>query len=344
MSDDNNVYLTRIQSTVLKGIAIFCIISHNFFHLFPPVTYQNEMTLNPANAFNFIHDFSWPEIINCLFSFLGFYGVYIFVLLSGYGITKAFMTADKKTVYFIAEHIFKIYKLLLISALVYCIIVPDISFRALGKVLSLTSNFSPQTLFIVCGPWWFFSLIIQLYLFFFFLYKFIEKDISNIIFIWFVYVIIAFYWVTFNGPTIDLYANAVGHIPEFSLGIFLALYEKQLSFLNTRKFNLMALLVSLVILVLAQIYFYAFVFSFFFSAVIFLSAYKLLPTQNQFWIFTGKISPYLFGFNGFLYRGFFIEHAVEAQSAIWQIACWLGWLIVNYAFAYTAYYFLKFKK
>ncbi len=344
MSNDNNVYLTKIQSLVLKGIAIFCIISHNFFHLFPPVTYQNEMTLNPENFSHFIQDFSWTEIVNCLFSFLGFYGVYIFVLLSGYGITKSFINTEKKTIPFVAIHIFKIYKLFLISALVYCIIVPDINFKALGKVLSLTSTLSPETLFIVCGPWWFFSLIIQLYFCFFFLYKLIAKDISNVFFIWFVYVIIAFYWVTFNGPTVSLYANAVGHIPEFSLGIFLALYEKQLTFLNTRKFNVMALCISLVVLVLAQIYFYVFVFSFFFSAIAFLSAYKLIPSQNQFWIFTGKISPYLFGFNGFLYRGYFIEHAVEAQSAIWHIVCWIGWLAVNYAFAYTAYYFLKFKK
>ncbi len=344
MSDNSEVYLTRNQSLALKGIAIFCIISHNFFHLFPPVTYQNEMALNPANFSKFIQDFSWSEIVNCLFSFLGFYGVYIFVFLSGYGITKSFVNTKKKVIPFIAAHIFKIYKLFLISACVYCVIVPDINFKALGKVLSLTSTLTPETLFIVCGPWWFFSLIIQLYLCFFVLYKLISKDISNIIFIWFVYVVLAFYWINFNGATVSLYANAAGHIPEFSLGIFLALYEQKLLFLSARRFNLLSLLVSLIVLILAQIYFYAFAFSFLFSAVIFLSIYKLFPTQNQFWVFTGKISPYLFGFNGFLYRGNFIQYAVESQSAIWQIIYWIGWLAINYAFAYTAYYFLKFKK
>ena len=94
--------------------------------------------------------------------------------------------------------------------------------------MSLTTNLSPETLFLVCGPWWFFSLIIQLYLLFLFLYKFIQKDISNIVLICFSYLLIALYWMKYCGTGIGLYANAIGHIPEFSLGIFVAIYEKWL--------------------------------------------------------------------------------------------------------------------
>lgn len=177
----------------------------------------------------FLQDFTWPDAINCLFSFWGFYGVYLFIFLSGYGLTKSFANRHtERNIRFIGRHIVKIYLLFLCSVGLYLVIVPKVNYKAVLYVLSLTTNLSPETLFLVCGPWWFFSLIIQLYLLFLFLYKFIQKDISNIVLICFSYLLIALYWMKYCGTGIGLYANAIGHIPEFSLGIFVAIYEKWL--------------------------------------------------------------------------------------------------------------------
>ena len=332
-------YLTPVQTLFLKGFAILCIMSHNFFHWVPPVTYENEMHFYPMYFSRFLQDFTWPDAINCLFSFWGFYGVYLFIFLSGYGLTKSFTHHHtERNIRFIGRHIAKIYLLFLCSAALYLFIVPKVNYRAVLHVLSLTTNLSPETLFLVCGPWWFFSLIIQLYLLFLFLYKFIQKDISNIVLICFSYLLIALYWMKYCGTGIGLYSNAIGHIPEFSLGIFVAIYEKRLTFLVNKTFSAIVFLLSLIVLIIAQLSQYVFIFSFTASVALFLCGYRLIgQTTSHFLIFTGKLSPYLFGFNGFLYRGYFVKSARLGDSAVWDILYWLIWLGINYVFAYTAY-------
>ena len=105
-------YLTPVQTLFLKGFAILCIMSHNFFHWVPPVTYENEMHFYPMYFSRFLQDFTWPDAINCLFSFWGFYGVYLFIFLSGYGLTKSFTHHHtERNIRFIGRHIAKIYLL-----------------------------------------------------------------------------------------------------------------------------------------------------------------------------------------------------------------------------------------
>ena len=174
---DDFVYLTPKQSWFLKGLAIFCILSHNFFHLFPPITFQNEMAFEAQNFARFLQDFSWKNVLNCFFSFFGFYGVYIFIFLSGYGLTKSFVAKKQNPLFFVGRHCLKIYLLLLLSVGLYLCFSPQRSWSGLFYVLTLTANFAPGTLFSACGPWWFFALIIQLYLLFWFCYKFIDYDI-----------------------------------------------------------------------------------------------------------------------------------------------------------------------
>ena len=340
----NYVYLTKEQSLFLKGIAIFCILSHNFFHLFSPITFENEMLFNAEYFAQFLQDFSWKNSLNCFFSFFGFYGVYVFIILSGYGLCKKYQSQPQKPLSFTLKYIFKTYKLLIFSSMLYLILAPEIQLKGLLYVLTLSANFDAVTLYAACGPWWFFALIIQLYILFFFLYKIISKDIFNIVFILFFYLLSAISWSKYIGVTTIFYANALGHLPEFCLGIFVACYEEKLSFIHSQKLNLTALLISLIVIIAAQLNIYAFMLSFTFSTILFLSAYKLFPSQNNFWIFTGKISPFLFGLNGFLFREYFVSLA-EQSSSVWeQNGYWLIWLFINYAFAYASYKLFNLKK
>lgn len=344
MIGKNYAYLTKEQSLLLKGLAIFCILSHNFFHLFPPITFQNEMSFNAEYVSQFLNNFNWPNIINCFFSFFGFYGVYIFIFLSGYGLTKKFQQISSSPFYFILKRIAKVYKLLLFSIIVYLCVAPEIKFKGLLYVLTLTANFDAVTLYAACGPWWFFALIIQLYILFLFLYKIISKDAFHVIYILFFSFTVAIAWNDCIGKTTLLYANALGHLPEFCLGIFVACYEDKLSFLDSKKFNIGALLLSLLIIITAQISVYAFILSFFFSVLLFLSAYKLFLSKNNFWIFTGKISPFLFGINGFFYREYFVNLAEQSSSVWMQNGYWLLWLLINFVFAVASYKLFNWKK
>lgn len=344
MMKKNYAYLTKDQSLLLKGFAIFCILSHNFFHLFPPITFQNEMSFNAEYFSQFLQDFNWQNTINCFFSFFGFYGVYIFIFLSGYGLTKKFQQFSSSSFYFIFKQILKIYKLLLFSIIAYLCFSPEIKLKGLLYVLTLSANFDAVTLYAACGPWWFFALIIQLYILFLFLYKIISKDAFHIVYILFFYLITAIAWNNCIGKTTLLFANALGHLPEFCFGIFVACYEEKLSFINSKKFNIAALLLSLLVIFLGQLNFFAFILSFTFSALLFLSAYKLFPSQNKFWIFIGKISPFLFGINGFFYREYFISLA-ENNSSVWmQNGYWLLWLLINFVFAVASYKLFNWKK
>ena len=124
----------------------------------------------------------------------------------------------------------------------------------------------------------------------------------------------------------------------------MAFYEKKLSFINSKKFNILALGLSLIIIFAAQLNIYAFIFSFTFCTILFLSAYKLFSSKNNFWIFTGKISPFLFGLNGFLFREYFVSLAEQSSSVLMQNGYWLVWLLLNFAFAILSYKLFNLKK
>ncbi len=95
----NEPYLSYNQTLFFKGIAILCILLHNFFHWVEPVTYQNEMSFTANSVYCFMEEFSAAETVNGFFSFFGFYGVYVFIFLSGYGLTKAFAPLNTGGVY-----------------------------------------------------------------------------------------------------------------------------------------------------------------------------------------------------------------------------------------------------
>lgn len=107
------------------------------------------------------------------------------------------------------------------------LIAPEIKLKGLVYVLTLTANFDAVTLYAACGPWCFFALIIQLYILFFILYKIISKDIFNIVFLLFFYLLSVISWNNYVGITTLFYANALGHFPAFCFGIFVVYYEEK---------------------------------------------------------------------------------------------------------------------
>ena len=83
--------ISKDEGLSMRGIAILCIIFHNFLHL-TLHTVENEFTFLEHRAHVFTHCIannpSW--LLADIMSFLGWYGVPIFLFLSGYGLVRKF--------------------------------------------------------------------------------------------------------------------------------------------------------------------------------------------------------------------------------------------------------------
>jgi peptidoglycan/LPS O-acetylase OafA/YrhL len=217
----------------LKGIGILFIIFHNYFHLLQPVSGENEFSFDPQNFIHFLANIS-SDPINCfqyLFAYFGHYGVQLFIFCSGYGLTAVYSNKDIKYKDFIAKRLLKLYPaftiaLALLIAYQYLFLDTVITSRtliALALRYSFIANLVPGNALSLCGPYWFYSMIVQLYLLFP-LFLFIHKK-SNYG-LWIVilvsYIIILSANNYFSDLQLSLYYNFIGNVPVFALGIILA--------------------------------------------------------------------------------------------------------------------------
>lgn len=171
-----------------------------------------------------------------------------------------------------------------------------------------------------------------------------EKNKNNMLFLFDCYLLYCSYLI-YNGKYVtECYANFLGHLPEFSLGIYLALYEKELPFLYDRRKNFYLASSSALIIIGAQFFESFFILSYTASCVFTFSLfYTLNWRENKFLEFTGKISPYLFGFNGFLFRHYLIFEVKNSDNALLKLYFCTVWLIANYVVATIAYQILNQK-
>lgn len=158
---------------VLKGISILAIILHNFIHHFPGVVLENQHIFYSERNYKLIESVlrHSPDLLLDLISYYGHYGVPVFVFLSGYGLVMKYEKngVEIKFVPYMKRHLVKLWFLLLpLMILLYFLRgIEEPSylrehwldlFLMAGFVSNLTPNF-----YFFHGPWWFFSLIVQLY-------------------------------------------------------------------------------------------------------------------------------------------------------------------------------------
>lgn len=167
--------LTRHQTNLLKGIGMLMIMFHNFFHLLDPSPGQNEFDFSLSNFENYItlsklNPFDFTRYWS---SYFGHYGVQIFIFISSYGLYLSYKTKKIHLIPFLKKRLIKLYPTLLIAVILLLILsivyngFPSIE-RLIHILLKLTLlfNFIPGEALSISGPWWFFSLIFQLYLVF----------------------------------------------------------------------------------------------------------------------------------------------------------------------------------
>ncbi|MBL7214508.1 MAG: acyltransferase [Phycisphaerae bacterium] len=308
--------LTQDDSLRLKGIGIIMIVLHNFFHLLSTAPRENEFYFRRANSDAFVKILlnNPEEIIRCLFSFFGHFGVQIFIFVSAYGLTRKFIASKPAYWTFIKSRYIKIYPIFLMAIGLWLFKITFFS----GLTKSLNSLFSTDLLYCVLtisnlvpgqhfkpvGPWWFMSFIFQFYFVFPVLFSYSEKlkdrglillGIVGILFMFFFNDMIA------KNININLFFSFIGHLPEISLGMLLARREK------TIRCSVFICFVALVTFALGILYKNGWYLNHISALICLLCLYRLIRPVcfkcsifNKFLLFYGTISLPLFLTNGYL--------------------------------------------
>lgn len=179
MTNENKSLLTKSESAALRGIAILGIVLHNYCHFLSFAIKENEYTFKtdrPAQFLDKLINFDITHLFIHLFSFLGHYGVPIFLFISGYGLVMKYekTIAGRITpVSFMRYHYLKLFRLMIIGYLVfvaiYCLRAHNAaevySWDRVLTQLTMIINFcyAEPNHIIKPGPYWFFGLMLQLY-------------------------------------------------------------------------------------------------------------------------------------------------------------------------------------
>lgn len=340
--------LDKNSSIFFKGVAIFMIVIHNFMHLFPEPR-EMEFQFYDDRFQIFLTSLTEPlEIIRVLFSYLGHYGVQIFIFISAYGLTKRYESSVIRYFDFIINRVKTIYPSFIIAILLFAIVKANWELGLLGpfkyiywnldlflnKIL-LTSNFIPEQEFSLVGPWWFLSFIFQFYLVFpLLLFIHSKFGCRSLLYISVMTILIN---VLLNGHIgkVNLYFTVIGHLPEFCLGIYLAKRDK-LGF----EFPNLLLVSSLVVFTLGNVYESFWHVSHLTALVILLFGYQLLYIKisklnftYRFFMYLGVISMPLFLVNGFL-RKPYSDYAIIYDQWFLTISLCLASFITSILFSH----------
>lgn len=304
--------LTKTDTLLLKGLGILTIVLHNFMHRVPPVFLENEFYFDASIFSNYVSRFTThPEhIFQYLFSYFGHYCVQLFIFLSGYGLMIAYLDKLNSFWQFISKRFIKLYPAFVLAVLFIIFLkhvilnAPFSTDAALNIVynLTLTSNWIPNAWYTLSGPFWFYSMIFQLYIIFYLLVKSFKVSIKTLwIIILFSYVIIFTTGAYFEQIELSLYLNFIGNLPVFVLGMLLAKTKFDLS--TTPKY---VWVLALILFILGQYNRYFWYLSQLAFLTLFITTYTVVKpyfnykTLKKTLLFTGKLSMCLFVVNGFM--------------------------------------------
>lgn len=341
----SKIEISKQQTDLLKGIGILFIVLHNYFHWVSPSPGENEFIFNARFTNNLLANVSssYTSFINVVFSFFGHYGVQLFIFISGYGLAKSFTKKKPGFMLFIRQRVARIYPafligigLLILYNLVASGYIPTSTWwLQIAVKLGMVHTLLPRQALSIVGPWWFYGLIVQLYVLFIPLYYVIKKwhwkgflALSGVAYLC---IFLLYDWLL--GYDVFIMANAPGHIPEFTLGILLALYPKSIS----KHWAL--ILLAVVLFVVGNFYFAVFPFTFLaitYLLVLFvLKLFKHTAVGTKFIIFYGGLSMFLFAVHGFFRKPFFVNTAESYNDPLITLALGFLYLLTTTLVAYA---------
>ena len=302
---------TKRDTSILKGFAILCIVFHNFFHWLPPSPGENEFVFSALRIQQFFHLLGEQpaEFANIILSYLGHYGVQLFIMISGFGLAMSMMRKEQSWGVFVLDRLKKLYPLLITGIVVFILATIVLTghslkadeWRELGWKMLFIHTLLPNSGISLNGPWWFFGMIFQLYLLFPWLYRLIRRwkgmGFAGVCLV--SYGLIFLFLKVFNlhGGFIVM-QNSIGHLPEFCLGILLA-------FSVDKRIHWLWLILAVAMFCLGNVFSWAYPFTFLSLTLIAVFAYqglKSLPGKKG-WIgnplaYFGALSMMLFVVNG----------------------------------------------
>ncbi len=173
--DSETRFLSRGECEAMKGLAILSIAMHNLCHLMPIARGTNEFFFSQKfadNLWEYTHriDGNWFLVLG---SFLGQFGVQVFLFLSAYGLVQKYERGNGRGVSkwdFISHHYLKLFRLMFMGLLIaiVCGMVMDTRFMSkplywLSQVFMVTNVLPRPDLNIFPGPYWFLGLMVQVY-------------------------------------------------------------------------------------------------------------------------------------------------------------------------------------
>jgi peptidoglycan/LPS O-acetylase OafA/YrhL len=222
------------DTLVLKAIGIIAIVLHNYFHLLWAAVRENEFDFDPERVRAFVAVADEPtRAIQASFSYLGHYGVLLFIFLSAYGLAVRYWQPSSYSG-FLWGRIRKIYPTWFVVLGLYLLLQlgeghpgglatllhkhgAELVFTTLG-VATLVPGYDFEPV----GPWWFLPFILQFYAIWPALAAFTRRfgGIGLVI----LSVIGTGLWAEFpvtleKFPAVRLMFTPLGHLPEISLGI-----------------------------------------------------------------------------------------------------------------------------
>lgn len=229
--------LDREDTAVLKALAMAGIAGHNFLHQVSPAPLENEFNFYGLRAFWRMLSIAavYPaEIPHVLLSFFGHYGLVLFVFLSGYGLTRRYLSSTPEWRTAAALSIRQVCKMICliivgsVLAITWRFVIRGNDFsladelRSLALFLVFTNNLRPDALWRFVSVWWFFALIIQLYLLFPLMVAGVEKHSGGT----FGAALVGLATAQWLGPEaygISFFATPLTHSLIFLIGIWLAM-------------------------------------------------------------------------------------------------------------------------
>ena len=341
--------ISKEQTLYYKGIGILLIVLHNYFHSLSPLPGENEFDFS-SERINLVISIlldNPEDFIRLFFTYMGHFGVQVFIFLSAYGLAKSYPHSTISYRKFITKRILTIYPAFLLSILFF-ILYTGIPYGYLGplKVMYWTwdelllkvfaiSNLVPSMALKPIGPWWFISFIVQFYLVFPVITKWHKKYGNNSL------IAIAISGIIIDASIyqsalelgVNTKQNLIGHLPEICLGVYLA---------NQKSININSIIILLALIIfIAGNYFLIFwPFTFLCALILMIACIPILPSHDslagELFKYLGRISMQLFLINAVV-RNTFVELTGNESSLVTQIEFSLLYLAAIIASAHMLF-------
>ncbi len=339
--------LDQKECKALRGIAIFLIVLHNYCHFLKFAVKENEYTFGPWKPHQFMDKLLSLDsnLFVHIMSFLGHYGVPIFLFASGYGLVCKYEDASSKRVgniSFILSHYKKLLSLMFLGFIGFIVVsylhtqgYHGYTFSRIVAQLLMYINVLPNPSAIIKpGPYWFFGLMLQLYIIYrLFLYKRSSYFVIAFILVCWLLQMLAFPGGDLPQETLNrLRYNFIGSMLPFGFGILYARYGIHLG--NASYIGIV--IVSLAVVLFGSLAFWSWLWVPLFIVTGAVATIKLLPK---------KLLPPLVWAGG-ISAALFVVHPIAREIVIgmshrgYVYSGIVVYLILSIALAYLLKYLL----